>query len=66
MSDGLSIDLSEFRKLPTNQQRGVLFQNTEQIKTLIAGFKFHQKVQYILISLLFLLVGGKIYLGGLL
>ena len=63
--DEITIDLNQFKKLPTSQQRAVLFRNTEQIKLMVSNFRFHQKVQYTAITLLFILIGGKIYLGGI-
>jgi len=65
MSDnGLVLSLKEFKKLPNCDKFACLYEN--QVKTLsaIKGYKFHQKVQYILITLL--TIGAGIIIEALL
>lgn len=59
MIDGLSISEEEFLALPQKRQMCVLFQNTEELKILIKGYKFWQKLSTIVGSVLIM---GIIYL----
>ena len=65
MANGLTMTLGEFEKLPNKEQHNVLFQNQCKTMELVAGYKFHQKVQYVLIGLLTTGVGVliKMHLG---
>ena len=61
MVNGLNIDEKEFLKLPQKERDKIIFRNTEELKTMVSGFKFHQKVQYAMMSLLLAAtVGGKV------
>jgi len=50
MENGLSIDENEFMCLPAKKQMCVLYQNQVTTLKLIKGYKFTQKVQYVLLS----------------
>lgn len=50
--NGLSLNLEEFRCLPQKQKLDCLYQNQVTTLKLVQGYKFHQKVQYILMSIL--------------
>lgn len=63
MTNGLNIDIGAFKKLPTKQQMVILYENTEELKSMISGYKFHQKVQYLWLGALSALVGVGKYLG---
>ena len=51
--NGLSIDEKEFMSLPSKKQMCVLYQNQVTTLKLVQGYKFHQKVQYVLLSLVY-------------
>jgi len=57
MSNGITICLDEFERLPSKKQMKCIFENTEILKTSVARFRFHQKVQYALMSFLVFAVG---------
>lgn len=61
--DGLRIDITGFEKLHVPQKLTILYQNTEELKKMVKAYKFHQKFQYILIGILFVLAGGGKYFG---
>ena len=63
MANGLSIDIEQFRKLPTKQQLSLLYENTETLKKMIGGYKFQQKMQWVAISILFILGGLGKFIG---
>ena len=42
--NGISLTESEFLALPIKQQNTVLFQNVQEIKVLVSGWKFRQKL----------------------
>ena len=42
--NGLSLTENEFLELPIKQQNVVLFQNVQEIKRLVSGWKFKQKL----------------------
>jgi len=44
--NGLHIDAVGFSKLPQRQQLVLLYENTEQLKKMIANYKFNQKIQW--------------------
>jgi hypothetical protein len=50
MENGLNISENEFMKLPQKQQLCLLYKNQCTTLNLIESYKFHQKVQYVLIS----------------
>lgn len=60
MSNGLILDLKQFNQLPTKEKFSCLYENQVETLNLVKGYKFHQKVQYILISLL--IIGAGILL----
>ena len=49
---GLSLNLSEFQSLPAKQKLDCLYQNQCTTLTLVRGYKFHQKLQYAIMSIL--------------
>lgn len=63
--NGLSIANKEFESLPIKQQVSLLYQNTEDIKEMLIGFKFQQKIQWVAIGILFIIAGFGKYLGVL-
>lgn len=63
MVNGLNIDADGFKKLPVKQQMSVLYENTEEIRQILLGYKFQQKVQWAAIGALFLIVGAGKFLG---
>lgn len=50
--NGLNIDEKEFMKMKPKEQMCVLYRNTMTTMGLVKRFKFHQKVQYMIIGLL--------------
>jgi hypothetical protein len=66
MVNGLCIDEKEFMSMPPKRQMCVLFQNTEELKFLIKGYKFWQKISTVIGSVL--VIGMtylfKLHLGG--
>jgi len=72
MANGLLIDETQFKRLPQDEQSLILYQNTEEIKQLIAGYneildgyKFHQNIQYVWLSIITVAVGAAKFLGFL-
>ena len=61
--NGLKIESTDFDKLPQKQQLRVLYDNTEELKDMVSGFKFQQKLQWAAIAILFILTGFSKYLG---
>lgn len=61
--DGLRIDLGEFEKLRIPQKLTILYQNTNDLKEMIKGYKFNQKIHYIWLTVLTLAVGIGKWLG---
>ena len=51
MMNGLSLNLSEFEALPSKQKLSCLYENQCTTLNLIRGYKFHQKVQYFIMSI---------------
>ena len=62
MSNGICINKEHFVKLKSSEQLGILYENMEELKTMIRGYKFDQKVQYGLIGFMFIFVGASKYL----
>jgi hypothetical protein len=59
---GINIDLKGFQKLPSNQKLDTLFLNTEELKTMVRGYKFQQKMQWATIVFLAGVMGlGKVF-----
>ena len=50
MEEGLTVDENQFMCLPQKKQMCVLYQNQVTTLKLIQGYKFTQKVQYVLLS----------------
>ena len=48
--NGLILSKNEFKRLPTADKFACLYENQVKTLKLIEGYKFHQKVQYILIA----------------
>ena len=61
MINGINITKEHFIKLKQSEQLGILYENTEELKTMIKGYKFDQKIQYSLIAFLFIFVGASKY-----
>ena len=51
--NGLVLNEKEFMCLKSKDQMCVLYQNQVTTLKLITGYKFHQKVQYVIMSLIF-------------
>jgi len=49
---GIIVDISEFESMANKEQHKVLYQNLLEANRKIDGYKFHQKVQYVIIGLL--------------
>lgn len=49
MSEGLNITVREFQILPVKKQNTILFENTEQLKQMVQGYKYQQKIQWAVI-----------------
>ena len=66
MPNGLKINETEFMSLPQRKQLCILFQNTEELKMLIKGYKFYQKISTVIGSVLVMGLAYlfKIHLGG--
>ncbi len=63
MINGLSIDEKSFKSLPQKEQLLILYQNTEELKNMISGYKFQMKLQYVWLGVLSILLGAGKYLG---
>ena len=63
MVNGLNIDSTEFKKLKTKQQLTILYENTEELKSMISSYKLQQKLQWGVITLLFILLGATKFMG---
>ena len=63
MVNGLTINLSDFQGLNTKEKLDVLYNNTEELKSMIRGYKFQMKIQYMWLGLLSIFVGASKYLG---
>ena len=50
--NGLNINNEEFKSLNAPQQRAILFENLNHVKSLIGRYKFHQKIHYVWLSVL--------------
>jgi len=50
MVNGLGITEDDFMKLPIKQQNAVLFQNVQEIKRMLSGWKFKQKLVIVWLS----------------
>ena len=61
--NGLSINRSEFEKMPTKQQLTILYENTETLKEMIRGYKFSQKIQFAWLGMLTVALGIGKYLN---
>lgn len=60
--DGLSIGIKEFQKLPQKEQLTILYENTEQLKCMMQGYRFQMKVQYVWLGLLTTIFGASKFL----
>jgi len=58
-TNGLMIDEEEFMALPAKRQMCVLYQNQVLTLKLIQGYRFNQKVQYVILTAL---VAGAVFL----
>ena len=63
MNNGLSIREKEFEGLTNKEKLTILYQNTEELKKMVKAYKFHQKIQYTAIGVLFILVGVGKFMG---
>ena len=50
MEEGLTVDQNQFMCLPQKKQMAVLYKNQVVTLELLKGYKFTQKVQYVLLS----------------
>ena len=50
MEEGLTVDQNQFMCLPIKKQMCVLYENQVATIELLKGYKFTQKVQYVLLS----------------
>ena len=55
--NGLTITKAEFSELPRKQKDEVMYDNLVYIRERVKTWKFHLKVQYVLIGILFILGG---------
>ena len=46
MQNGLFLGLDEFKKLPSKDQRSVLYENQVKTLSVVMPIRFHQKLQY--------------------
>lgn len=51
-NEGLIIEESEFKKLPTKQQNLIIYKNQREILKTVVRNRFHQKVQYITMTVI--------------
>ena len=65
MANGLAIQSKEFSKLSAKEQNVILYQNIEELKTMVKGYKFELWTHRVAILLLFVAVGAGKYLGFL-
>jgi len=63
--NGLNIDIDQFHKLPQKQKMGLLYENTEELKNMVKGYKFELWTHRAAIALLFIFVGAGKFLGVL-
>lgn len=61
--NGIQINKEEFMKMPVKEQNLVLFNNTEELKELVRGYRFHQRIQYVWLAVLTIAVGAGKYIG---
>jgi len=52
MSNGLLLTLNEFSSLPAKKQMSCLYENQVKTLTLIQGYKFSQKIQWVWLTTL--------------
>ena len=57
--DGLVVTTREFMSMPLKKQMTLLFENTEYLKKAVMGYKFHQRIQYVIGGLM---ASGIMYL----
>ena len=62
MINGINITKDHFVKLKPSEQLGILYENTEELKNMIKGYKFDQKIVFGLIAFLFIFVGASKYI----
>ena len=55
--NGLTISKAEFTQLPRIQKDEAMFDNLVYIRERVKNWRFHLKVQYVLIGILFILGG---------
>ncbi len=60
MTNGLTISKKEFNQLPRIQKDEVMFDNLVYIRERVKTWRFHLKVQYVLIAMIFI-IGGWIF-----
>ena len=61
--DSLNINKSAFDSLKQKEQINLIYENTEQLKQMVGGFKFQQKIQWVAIGLLVISIGAGKYIG---
>lgn len=58
--NGLNIDIKGFEKLAGKQKLTILYQNTEELKHMIKGYKYEVKIhRFLIISMLIIIGAGK-------
>ena len=65
MSNGLAIQPKEFAKLSAKEQNVILYQNLDEIRSMVKGYKYELWTHRAAILLLFISVGAGKYLGFL-
>ena len=66
MSEGLIIDIDQFKRMPTKQQLTCLYSNQVELINLVRGYKVYYKITSVVGSVLLAGVGilFKMHLGG--
>jgi hypothetical protein len=54
----MDIQIEDFKKLNNSQQHVVLYNNLNNLKVCIEGYRFNQKLQYFWLGVLTLAIGG--------
>ena len=65
MANGLKITLEEFDALPQKQKLTLLYQNTEELKRMLSGYKWQQRIQWTAITVILFLTGLTKLIGVL-
>lgn len=60
---GLIINENVLDRLPIKKQVTIIRQNTEEIKEMVHGYRFHQKIQYVWLTVLTISIGLNKFMG---